>query len=64
MKGRYSIYVDKLNHNDICFTIDEPMAVKGMEEFYLHKWNRIAPINKDKIDITNWLLGHIHPTIL
>jgi len=40
-------------------SIEEPMAVKAFEEYFLEKWEHIAPINKDKNEVINWIQGLI-----
>jgi hypothetical protein len=36
-------------------SVEEPMLVKAFEEYFKEIWDQIAPINKDKKEIINWL---------
>jgi len=40
-------------------SIDEPMVVKAFEEYFTEKWEHIAPINRDKNEVINWIQKQI-----
>lgn len=40
-------------------SIEEPMVVKAIEEYFAEKWEQIAPINKDKNEVIRWIQSQI-----
>jgi len=40
-------------------SIEEPMVVKACQEYFNEKWEHIAPINKDKNEVINWIQEQI-----
>lgn len=40
-------------------SIREPMLVKAFEEYFNEMWEHIAPVNKDKKEVINWIQSQI-----
>lgn len=59
IKEKQSLFVHKIDNDFIRYICDEPMTVKGMEDFYMTLWKQIAPVNKDKKEIVQWLSRYI-----
>lgn len=45
---------------EVRLTIEEPMLVRAFEVYYKEIWEHIAPVNKDKKEVINWLQSQIN----
>lgn len=44
---------------EVRLSIEEPMLVKAFEEYFQEIWEQIAPVNKEKKEVIQWLQNHI-----
>lgn len=53
-------FKDKMNIPEMRFSIDEPILVNAIDAHYTNIMEHIAPMNKDRNEIIDWLLRGIN----
>ncbi len=53
-------FKDKMNGPEVRYSIDEPILVNAMDTYFTSLMDQIAPMNKDRNEIIDWLLQGIN----